>query len=151
MRACLLVLFACAARAELPGYFRGEMEAVLATSDGAALGSLQGRAVLNVVQQVKRVLGADPARDLNVSAIRDLSDAALLRLALQAVLGNFTSGQGPGWQQPWVVLVDPSTGELVARWGGGDVDLALRVLVLVLCAVHFARWLDDERQRAPRP
>ena len=100
-------------------------------------------------QQVKRVIGADPRLDLNVSAIRELGDAALLRLALQAVLGNFTAGAGPGWQQACTVVVEPATGELVVQAASAATDMALRVLVIALCGLHFKRWVEDEL-RAPR-
>lgn len=56
---------------------------------------------------MKRVVGADPELDLNVSGIRDLPDAQLLRLALQAVLGNLTAGTGPSWQQPCSIVRAP--------------------------------------------
>ena len=93
------------------------------------------------------MIGADPSLDLNVSSIRALDDPTLLRLALQAVVGNLTAGTGPGWQQPCAIVLDPATGALVATQGLGAVDVALRVFVLGLCVLHFWRWTEDERRR----
>ena len=103
----LLLGLSCVS-ADFPAYYLTEIQSVLTFADGSGLSTLDTRAVYALTQQVKRVIGADPGLDLNVSWIRELDDPTLLRLALQAVLGNMTAGTGPGWQQPCTIVCLPT-------------------------------------------
>lgn len=110
------------------------------------MGGLNSVAVLGLEQQLKRVVGADPALDLNLTWVRGLGDGELVRLLLLATLGNFTTGVGAGWQRPCTIVAVPGTGELVVDASQvSSNDAALRVLLVILCAVLFKRWMDDER------
>ena len=90
MRALVVVLpllLLAGARAA-PEYFASVANQALRLQGGPLLGGdMHAEAVLGLEQQVKRVMGADPSLDLNVSALRDRPDPELLRILLLAVLG----------------------------------------------------------------
>ena len=116
---------------------------------GALLGGdhINVQAVMTLEQQVKRVMGADPALDLNVSSLRDRADPELLRILLLAVLGNFTSAAGSEWNQPCRLAVDPQTG-LVALLDPQPVgSVALKVVVILLVAVEMRRKMAESMQQ----
>lgn len=68
-------------------------------------------------------------------------------------MGNFTTARGSGWQRPVSVAVVPETGLFVADGDAASSDAALRVLLIIMCAVMFKRWMEDEAraQGTPRP
>ena len=101
------------------------------------------QAVATLEQQVKRVMGADPALDLNVSALRDRPDPELLRILFLAVLGNFTSAGAPEWNQPCSLVVDPTTGLVALHEAPQNESLALKVVVILLVAVEMQRKLAE--------
>ncbi len=95
-------------------------------------------------------MGADPAADLNVSALRDRPDPELLRVLLLAVLGNFTSSAANAWERPCGLVVDPRTGLVALEEPPALASLAQKVVLLLLVAVQFKQWADDVRaKRAP--
>ena len=100
-----------------------------------------------MTRQVKRVMGADPAADLNVSALRDRPDPELLRVLLLAVLGNFTSAAASGWERPCGLVVDPRTGLVALEEPPALASLAQKVVLLLLVAVQFKQWADDVRAK----
>lgn len=137
------------ASAKLPVYFSEVLAASVALQDGStpdAQGAyvLGSRAALALEQQLKRVIGADESLDLNVSQVRALPDFDLYRLLMLAAVGNFTTSKASAWQQPVAITVAPDTGLFVASGRGGASDAALRVLLVVMCAVMFKRWMEDE-------
>jgi len=146
---CLMLLCAPPASAELPPYYAqvlsdavGFLGGATADPDGSYV--LGSRAALALEQQLKRVIGADEAKGLNLTQVRALPDAALYRLLTLAAVGNFTSARASSWQQPVSVSVVPETGLFVLSTPGGSSDQALRVLLLIMCAVMFKRWMEDE-------
>lgn len=138
-----------------PAYFSSVANQALRLRGGAALGpDLSVRAVTELEVQVKRVLGTDPAQELNVSALRDRDDPELLRILFLAVLGNFTSGAGSGWQRPCSLTVDPRTGLVALEESPALASLAQKVVLMLLVAVQFKRWVEEVRARrlvAPVP
>ena len=105
-------------------------------------------------QQVKRVLAAPPEADLNVtSAVAALSEDALLRLALLAVVGNLTTAGGlasPSWAPtPCRMLVDPGTGQFVADDANSSTDTLLRVLACVLGLALVKTWFVPDAKPTP--
>ena len=100
---------------------------------------------------------AEPSRpmadlELNVSALRDRPDPELLRILLLAVIGNFTSSKAAQWQQPCSIQMEPRTGALVISDTSAPANVALRVLVLVLCLVNVRQLLlRDEAKGGPEP
>ena len=146
---CLMLLCAPPASAELPPYYAqvlsdavGFLGGATADPDGSYV--LGSRAALALEQQLKRVIGADEAKGLNLTQVRALPDAALYRLLTLAAVGNFTSARASSWQQPVSVSVVPETGLFVLSTPGSSSDQALRVLLLIMCAVMFKRWMEDE-------
>ena len=115
-----------------------------ATPDPDGSYVLGSRAALALEQQLKRVIGADESKDLNLTQVRELPDFEIYRLLTLAALGNFTTARASGWQQPVSVSVVPETGLFVVSGAGGSSDAALRVLLLIMCAVMFKRWMEDE-------
>lgn len=148
--ACLLALPATA-RAELPDYFLSVLGATVKFRGGGSVTDLHATAVLTMEQLLKRVAGADPSLSFNMSDVRAKTDPELMRLLLLAAVGNFTTGVEQTWGQPCAVVADPSTGLLaVDDTSSASTDVALRVLVVVLCAIHFKRWLEDEASLVSR-
>jgi hypothetical protein len=134
-------------RAKLPANYAQILEGCVGFHDGAnADGSyvLGAKAALALEQQLKRVIGADEALDFNISQVREVPDQDLYRLLTLAVVGNFTSAKGSRWQQTFSVAVVQETGLFVINNGSTASDAALRVLLIVMCAVMFKRWVEDE-------
>ena len=98
-------------------------------------------------------MGADPAADLNVSALRDRPDPELLRVLLLAVLGNFTSAASSSWQSPCSLVVDPRTGLVALEDKPALASLAQKVIIMLLVAVQFKQWVTEVRasRAAPEP
>ena len=84
-----------------------------ATPDAAF--ALDSPAALELEQQLKRVIGYDEGADLNISAVRFLSDYDLYRILTLAAIGNFTTAPASSWQQPVSVVVAPDTGLFVVQ------------------------------------
>ena len=143
----LLALLPAIAHAA-PEYFASVANQALRLQGGPLLGGDMGvDAVLGLEQQVKRVMGADPALDLNVSSLRDRPDPELLRILLLAVLGNYTSAASPDWNRPCSLVVDPQTGLVALHDAPAAVSLSLKVVVVLLVAVQLQRKLADARQQ----
>lgn len=140
-----IVLFfsnACAT----PAYFSTVANQVLRLQGGARLLEGDGervQAVVELEKQVKRVMGADPAKDLNVSALRDRPDTELLRILLLAMLGNFTSAAGADWNRPCSLVVDPESGRIVLETSPPLTSLALKVVLVLLVAVQIRQWVEE--------
>ena len=131
-----------------PEYFAAVANQALRLEGGAVLGRDLGvRAVTELEQQVKRIMGADPALELNVSSVRGLSEPELLRILFLAVLGNFTSAAAANWQQPCSLVVDTHTGLVRVQDMQPIASLALKVVVTLLVAVQFKQWVAEVRAK----
>ena len=129
-----------------PSYFPTVANQALKIKGDARFGTdLSLQAVFQLEQQVKRVMGADPAKELNVSAIRALPDPELLRLLLLAVMGNYTSGASSDWQRPCSLVIDPRTGLVALDDPPALASLAQKVVLILLVAVQFKLWVDEAR------
>jgi hypothetical protein len=145
MRASLILLCLTLCHAT-PSYFATIANQALKLKGGATLGTdLSVTAVLELEQQVKRVMGADPAQELNVSSLRSRPDTELLRILFLAVLGNFTSGAGSNWQQPCSLVVDTRTGLVGLEETPALASLAQKVVLMLLVAVQFKQWVEEVR------
>ena len=147
----LLCSSSSSARADLPPYFAAVTQTVLHFTDSADIGASSDlQALRSLAGQVKRVMAAPPDLELNVSALRDRPDPELLRILLLAVIGNFTSSKAAQWQQPCSIQMEPRTGALVISDTSAPANVALRVLVLVLCLVNVRQLLlrDEPAARA---
>ena len=118
---------------------------VLKMQGGARLSEKNTRVLFLLEQQIKRVAGLDPQLDLNISSIRDMGDKDLLRVLLLAVLGNFTTAQGSEWDKPCSVVIHPKTGNVMIHDTTGPSTVALKVLLVLLCAIQVRQWVYDEK------
>jgi len=144
-RLVMLLLLASEARGT-PEYFASVANQALRLQGGALIGGdMHVNAVRELEQQVKRVMGADPGLDLNVSALRERPDPELLRILFLAVLGNYTSAATPEWNRPCSLVVDPSTGLVAVQDAPPVVSLSLKVVVVLLVAVQLQRKLMEAR------
>jgi hypothetical protein len=142
----LAIMFTSVCRCEgTPGYFASVANQVLRLEGGPLFGEGSLHALSGLEQQVKRIMGADPALDLNVSSMRELQDPDLLRILFLAVLGNFTSAAAADWQQPCQLVVDTHSGLVQVRDTSPVASLALKVVVTLLVAVQFKQWVSDVR------
>ena len=131
-----------------PEYFASVANQALRLQGGVLLGGdMHVQAVLELEQQVKRVMGADPALDLNVSALRDRPDTELLRILFLAMLGNYTSAASPEWNQPCRLVVDPMTGQVAMKDSPPAVSMALKVVVILLVAVQMQRKMAETQAK----
>jgi len=149
-RLVLLSLLTCACRADLSSVASD----VLLFQGGVRFDGVNSTAMRALSQQVKRVLAAPPEADLNVSsALAALSEDALLRVALLAVVGNLTAGGGapsPPWAPtPCRMLVDPGTGQFAVDDANSSTDTLLRVLVCVLGLALVKTWFVPDVKPAP--
>ena len=134
--------------AAAPEYFASVANQALRLRGGALLGGdLHVRAVAELEQQVKRVMGADPGLELNVTALRDRPDTELLRILFLAVLGNYTSAASQDWNRPCSLVVDPQTGLVAQHEPSTTASLSLKVVVVLLVAVQLQRKLAESRRQ----
>lgn len=135
-----------------PEYFTSVANQALRLQGGAQLGGdAHVRAVAELEQHVKRVMGADPGLDLNVSSLRDRPDPELLRILFLAVLGNFTSAAAPPWNQPCRLVVDPQSGRIALQETPPAASVALKAVVILLVAVQLYRKLQEQREGTHPP
>lgn len=151
--AVLLVTICMHATNATPAYFASVANQVLRLQGGARLteGELQAQAVVELEKQVKRVMGANPSADLNVSALRSHTDPDLLRILLLAMLGNFTTAAGAGWNRPCDLVVDPENGRVTLQNAPPLESLALKVVLVLLVAVQVRQWVRESTTRGQEP
>jgi hypothetical protein len=134
-----------------PSYFGTVANQALRLKGGAVFGpDLNLRAISELEQQVKRVMGADPASALNISALRERPDPELLRILFLAVLGNFTSAVSGG-QPPCRLVIDTHTGLVSLEDSPALASLALQVVLMLLVAVQFKQWVEEVRSQRNKP
>jgi hypothetical protein len=146
----LLLLVACLLpkAAAAPEYFASVANQALRLRGGALLGGdLHVRAVAELEQQVKRVMGADPGLELNVTALRDRPDTELLRILFLAVLGNYTSAASQDWNRPCSLVVDPMTGLVRLQEPAPMETLALKIVLVLLVAVQARQTFYEIRSK----
>jgi hypothetical protein len=130
-------------------YFASVANAVLATKDGSRFASSNVPALLQLEQQVKRVMAADPSKDLNVSEVREWSDIQILRILLLAVMGNFTVGdKGP---MECSLQIDADTGYIVPESPGTTPSVALKIILAILVVIQLRYWYQEEYKPPPPP
>lgn len=130
-----------------PDYFPSVANQVLRIQGKARLGDdVQTLAVRELEQQVKRVMGADPALPLNVSSLRERPDPELLRILLLSVLGNYTTAVAPNWGQPCRLVIDPLSGKVAPEDTPPTESIALKVVVVLLIAVQIHQALGRGEQ-----
>jgi len=111
---------------------------------GGALVKMSDIASLNVEQGLKKVVGMDPKLDFNMTMVRGLPDAELYRLLVLAAVGNFTSSASDPWQQDCRVVWDAETGYFLSQRQNEENTMALKVLVVILCALQAKRYIAEK-------
>ena len=145
---CLLFSLLTTVSSAAPPYFGVVANQVLRLQGGMSLGGdMQLQAVAQLEQQVKRVMGADPSLELNVSALRDRPDPELLKILFLAVLGNFTSAAGAEWGQSCSLVIDPLTGLVTPRDQPPMGSTAIKVVLILLVAVQVKHWVLQRHER----
>ena len=134
-----------------PPYFASVANKVLQLKGKVQFSDLNVVSIGILEQQVKRIMGSDPSKDMNVTELRDKSDSDLLAILLLAVLGNFTTAAGSSWRQPCSLVIDPLTGMVEAVTPPIVSTLALKVVVVLLIAVQFRQWIREENTKKIEP
>ena len=132
-----------------PGYFVSVANKALRMKGGVVFGDMTVPAISRLEQHVKRVMGANPAEDLNVSSVCTMPEPEILRILFLAVLGNFTTSTAHSWHQPFRLEVSPATGSISMRSDTGDSCTVLSIVVILLICVQVRQyWLEEKaRQR----
>lgn len=104
---------------------------------GGALVSGKGAHVEYAEDLVRRAVAAPAFRPLNLSDIRGTPKNQLLRLLFKAVAGHFIAGPSSLRGDVCRLLADPVSGSLELTRDGGDNEIVLMVISLILLAVVF--------------
>jgi len=105
------------------------------TLKGGAPVARSGRQVEYVEDLARRMVGAPAFRPLDLAQVRNLPRNQLLRLVLKAVAGHFVSGPSSLRGDVCRILADPASGTLEVTRDGGDNDVVLTVIGLILLVV----------------
>jgi hypothetical protein len=104
---------------------------------GGALVSGKGAHVEYAEDLVRRAVGAPAFRPLNLTEIRSTPRDQLIRLLFKAVAGHFVAGPSSLRGDVCRILADPVSGSLELTRDGGENEVVLTVISLVLLAVVF--------------
>ena len=117
-----------------------EEEVVAAYNDvftlrGGAPVAKHGRQVQYAEDLVKRTASLPAFQPLNLAAVRSLPRNQLMRLLFKAVAGHFVSGPSALRTDVCRLLADPVTGTLEVTRDGGQNEVVLTVISLILLIV----------------
>jgi hypothetical protein len=98
---------------------------------------------------LRRAVGAPAFRPLNLTDIRNTPKNQLMRLLFKAVAGHFIAGPSSLRGDVCRLLADPASGSLELTRDGGDNEVVLTVISLVLLAVIFV-MLCKRKDPEPR-
>lgn len=104
---------------------------------GGALVSGKGAHVEYAEDLVRRAVGAPAFRPLNLTEIRNTPKNQLMRLMFKAVAGHFIAGPSSLRGDVCRLLADPVSGTLELTRDGGENEVVLIVISLILLAVVF--------------
>lgn len=112
--------------------------AVFAVRGGAAVTRV-GPQVHYVEDLLRRMpeLGASPFAPLDLASIRNLPKNQLMRLLFKAVAGHFIAGPSSLRRDVCRLQADPLSGKLDLYRDGGDNEVVLIVISLILLFVLF--------------
>ena len=102
---------------------------------GGALVSRKGAHVEYAEDLVKRAVGAPAFRPLNLTDIRNAQKNQLVRLMFKAVAGHYIAGPSSLRGDVCKLLADPVSGSLELTRDGGENEVVLTVISLILLAV----------------
>ena len=128
-----------------PDYFVSVANKALRMTGGVVFRDMTVPAVSRLEQHVKRIMGANPGDDLNVSSVCSMPEPEILRILFLAVLGNFTTSTAHSWHQPFRLEVSPTSGAIVMRSETGDSCTVLSIVVILLICVQVRQyWLEEK-------
>jgi hypothetical protein len=104
---------------------------------GGALVSGKGAHVDYAEDLVRRAVGAPAFLPLNLTSIRNAPKSQLIRLLFKAVAGHFVAGPSSLRGDVCRLLADPVSGSLELTRDGGESEVVLIVISLVLLGVVF--------------
>lgn len=140
---CILTYFPLHTQSINDDLILSQARLVFATNDGSYLMSMSSDTIFEINSQINKVLDLYEGDMWDPFVIRSLSDAALTRLALLALVGNFTSGAATSWEQPCKVVLNAQTGLLQAVDLRNVNSIMYIVLILVLCVSILKHWIDS--------
>jgi len=114
---------------------------------GGAVVSKRGPPVEYAEDLLRRAVGAPAFRPLNLTDIRALPKNQLMRLLFKAVAGHFISGPGSLRGDVCRLVADPASGTLELTRDGGNNEVALTVIALILLVVLGVMLFKGERKR----
>ena len=101
---------------------------------------------------LRRLAGANPWGPLELSAIRALPQDKFLELLFKAVAGNFISGQSALRSDVCRLEADQVTGTIEVTRDGGDNEVVLTVLALILlCVLAVMMYRREQQLQADAP
>ena len=105
-----------------------------------------GSHVEYVEDLLRRLVGANPAGPLDLSAVRALPQDRFLGLLFRAVAGNFISGPSALRSDVCRLEADQVTGTIEVTRDGGDNEAVLTVIALILLCVLAIMMYRREQQ-----
>ncbi len=104
---------------------------------------------IEYVEDLVRALVGTPAfQPLNLTAVRALPQSSLLRILFKAVAGNFVAGQSALRTDVCRLEADQVTGTIEVTRDGGDNEVVLTVISLILLCVLGVMMYRREQQIA---
>jgi len=94
---------------------------------------------------LRRLIGADPWRPLDLAAVRAMPEDRLLRILFKAVAGNFISGPSALRSDVCRLEADKVTGTIEVTRDGGENEAVLIVITLILLCVVAAMIYRREK------
>ena len=122
---------------------------VFSVRGGAAL-TKRGPQVQYVEDLLRRMpeLGSPAFAPLDLASLRSLPKAQLLRLLFKAVAGHFIAGPSSLRRDVCRIQADPLSGKLEVYRDGGDNEVVLIVISLILLFVIFMMLYRKESAQA---
>jgi hypothetical protein len=105
--------------------------------------SMSSDTVAELNSQINKVLALQEGDMWDPEVIRSLPDSTLVRLALLALVGNFTSGASASWEQPCKIVLNAQTGLLEAVDLRNVNNTLYIVIILVLCVSILKHWIES--------
>jgi hypothetical protein len=121
--------------------------AVFSIKGGAPL-LRPGAHVEYVEDLLRRLVGANPWRPLDLAGVRAMPEGKFLQILFKAVAGNFISGPSALRSDVCRLEADQVTGTIEVTRDGGDNEVVLTVISLILLCVLGVMMYRREQQIA---
>ena len=97
---------------------------------------------------VRRIVGASPLRPLDLADVRALPQDAMLQILFKAVAGNFVAGRSALRTDRCRLEADQVTGTIEVWRDGGENEVVLTVISLILLCVLAVMLFKREQAAA---